>query len=78
LLGTTLELGARRVRGWVSTGASDPARPPAHESGHHRSLIDRGLAAELHIYPGGHSLLRAEKDDLVDWWLGRAVGPSSE
>jgi phospholipase/carboxylesterase len=66
-------LGARHVRGWFSTGAKDPARPPAQVK---RALEDtraRGFAdLTFEVFPGGHGLSSDEMTALIDWWLGES------
>ena len=59
-------IGSRKVRGWFSTGASDPARPPEHVSGHFQSMRSAGFDVVFHVYPGGHGISSAEAGDVVN------------
>ena len=63
-------IGPRRVRGWFSTGASDPARTPDHVNGHFQSMLRAGFNVVFRVYPGGHWISPGEADDVVRWWLG--------
>lgn len=62
-------LGTRMVRGFLSTGTTDPARTPAHVKGHFEALRARGFDVVYKEYPGGHQLSNDELTDLVEWWL---------
>lgn len=63
-------VGPRKVRGWFSTGASDPARTPDHVKGHFQTMRESGFDVVFHVYPGGHGISQQESADVVGWWLG--------
>jgi hypothetical protein len=62
-------LGANRVRGWFSTGASDTLRTP--ESVRHAALSGASVTGPitLRTFAGGHELSEAEMQGLIEWWL---------
>jgi phospholipase/carboxylesterase len=62
-------LGANRVRGWFSTGASDTLRTP--ELVRQAALSSAAVTGPvtLRTFAGGHELSAAEMQDLMEWWL---------
>lgn len=64
-------LGARRVRGWFSTGQVDPLRPVEGVSKAVDAVRSSGFAAvTFNVYAGGHEVSSAELNAMLDWWLG--------
>lgn len=61
--------GARRVRGWFSTGAADNIRSPDHVAGQSRTMQKAGFDVVFSVYPGGHEMSAAETQAVVQWWL---------
>jgi len=63
-------LGARKVRGWMSTGRQDNIRAAAPMRQLQAVLARRSAnQVRFRLFEGGHGLSNAEKSALVDWWL---------
>jgi phospholipase/carboxylesterase len=62
---------ANRVRGWFSTGDSDPARPGDDVRRAMEQLKENGWTSNLEFktFPGGHQLSVTELRAVIEWWL---------
>ncbi len=65
-------LGRHSIRGWFSTGQSDPLRPPAQVQAAAEAARGKGLATVYREFPGGHELSAAEAAALIAWWRSGA------
>ena len=64
-------IGSNVIRGWFSTGESDPVRPPSGVKQSADYMTSLGFAdITFKTYPGGHEPTSAEAGDVVAWWLG--------
>jgi predicted esterase len=63
--------GARRVRGWFSTGSADSIRPPAMVGAAAEDTRRAGLEVGMRVFNGGHEMGEEERAEIVRWWLGR-------
>ncbi|MGH7439221.1 MAG: alpha/beta hydrolase [Polyangiaceae bacterium] len=64
-------LGARRPRGWFSTGSGDGIRPPAMVRGAAEQIRRAGFDdVTYRDVPGGHEVGNEEVSAVVGWWLG--------
>jgi poly(3-hydroxybutyrate) depolymerase len=64
-------LGPRRVRGWFSTGDSDPLRPASRVGADASAVRAAGFdAVVFRTFKGGHDVGPEELDALMRWWLG--------
>lgn len=65
-------LGARRPRGWFSTGSNDSLRPPrAVRDGADRVRGAGFVNVVYREFPGWHEVGGEEVRTVVEWWLGR-------
>lgn len=62
-------IGARKVRGWFSTGDADPLRSRDHVFAQSQSMQNAGFDVVFTTFPGGHEISRAEAEAVVKWWL---------
>ncbi|MBV9947228.1 MAG: hypothetical protein JOZ69_10295 [Myxococcales bacterium] len=64
-------LGARRPRGWFSTGDQDPWRPPSSVEAAALAARAVGFATiEYRTFHAGHELGPEELRAVLAWWLG--------
>jgi poly(3-hydroxybutyrate) depolymerase len=64
-------LGPRRVRGWFSTGDSDPLRPAARVASDAAAVRAAGFDdVTFRTFHEGHGVGSEELADLLKWWLG--------
>jgi poly(3-hydroxybutyrate) depolymerase len=61
--------GARRVRGWFSTGSADGLRPPSAVTKGYEATKGLEPSVEMHVFDGGHVLGEEERRAVIDWWL---------
>ncbi len=63
--------GDNRVRGWFSTGESDPARTVEGVRQALEQLKRTGWNSSLEFktFPGRHELSVAEEGAVIEWWL---------
>ena len=62
--------GLNQVPAWFSTGTQDQLRPPAELTSYVNTLKSQGYPnVEYHQYDSGHTLIPAEKEDMLSWWL---------
>lgn len=63
-------IGGRRVRGWLSTGQSDPVRGPTELNQTASSLRGQGFTElEVQTFSGAHMLFDPEIEAMLRWWL---------